>query len=106
MDRCSSSAARICWTERRSTISSPISPTWIAILRRGADYALRVDFPHGLEEKIAPDKREALRGLLSGDPRPSYQNDPKRVYGVRYADYDVRFIVKDGTLTVVDIIFE
>ena len=71
-----------------------------------ADYALKVDFPHELEEKIAPDKREALRGLLAGDPRPSYQNDPERVYGVRYADYDVRFIVKDGTLTVVDIIFE
>ena len=71
-----------------------------------ADYALKVDFPHELEEKIAPDKREALRGLLAGDPRPSYQNDPERVYGVRYADYDVRFTVKDGTLTVVDIIFE
>ena len=71
-----------------------------------ADYALRVDFPNELEEKIAPDKREALRGLLAGDPRPSYQNDPERVYGVRYANYDVRFIVKDGTLTVVDIICE
>ena len=69
-----------------------------------ADYALQVDFPGELEKKIAKEKREALRGLLSGDPRPSYQNDPERVYGVRYADYDVRFTVADGVLKVVDIL--
>lgn len=71
-----------------------------------ADYALKVDFPQMLEEKIIPEKREALRGLLAGDPRPSYQHDPDRVYGVRYANYDVRFTVSDGVLTVVDIICE
>jgi len=69
-----------------------------------ADYALSVDLSSVLEEKIAPDKREALRGLLAGDPRPSYQNDPERVYGIRYADYDVKFTVKDGVLTVTDIV--
>lgn len=71
-----------------------------------ADYALKVDFPTELEEKIAADKRDALRGLLSGDPRPSYQSDPNRVYGVKYADYDVKFTVKDGVLTVVDVLCE
>ena len=69
-----------------------------------ADYALQVDFPIELETKIAKEKREALRGLLAGDPRPSYQHDPERVYGVRYADYDVRFTVADGVLKVVDIL--
>ena len=69
-----------------------------------ADYALDLCFPKNLEERIAPEKREALRGLLAGDPRPSYQHDPDRVYGVKYADYDVRFSVKDGLLTVIDII--
>jgi len=71
-----------------------------------ADYALSVNFPPELEERIAMSKRAALRGLLSGDPRPSYQNDPERVYGVRYADYNVRFTVSDGVLTVVDILYE
>ena len=67
-----------------------------------ADYALSVDFPPELEEKIAPDHRAALRGLLAGDPRPSYQSDPQRVYGVRYADYHVKFTVENGVLTVRD----
>ena len=71
-----------------------------------ADYALDIELPQELEERIAPDKREALRGILAGDPRHSYQNDPDRVYGVRYADYNVKFTVKDGILTVVDIISE
>ena len=71
-----------------------------------ADYALDVDFPSDLEERIDSDKREALRGLLAGDPRPSYQSDPDRVYGVCYADYDVKFTVKDGVLTVVDVLHQ
>lgn len=71
-----------------------------------AEYALQVDFPSELERVIAPDKREALRGLLAGDPRPSYQNDPDRIYGVRYADYNVKFTVRDGVLHVTDILCE
>lgn len=71
-----------------------------------ANYELKVNFPHELEDRIAPDKKEALRGLLAGDPRPSYQNDPERIYGVRYADYNVRFKVEASVLTVVDIIKE
>lgn len=65
-----------------------------------ADYALRVDFPQALLAKIDEDKREAILGVLAGDPRPSYQSDPARVYGVRYARYNVRFTVENSTLTV------
>lgn len=65
-----------------------------------ADYALRVDFPQALLAKIDEDKRKAILGVLAGDPRPSYQSDPARVYGVRYARYNVRFTVENGTLTV------
>lgn len=65
-----------------------------------ADYALRVDFPQALLQKIDEDKREAILGVLAGDPRPAYQSDPERVYGVRYARYNVRFTVENGTLTV------
>ena len=68
-----------------------------------AGYALSVVFPPQLEEKIEADKREALRGVLENDPRPSYQNDPTRVYGVRFAQYNVKFTVSEGVLTVIGI---
>ncbi|MBR5287240.1 MAG: tRNA (N6-threonylcarbamoyladenosine(37)-N6)-methyltransferase TrmO [Clostridia bacterium] len=68
-----------------------------------AGYALSVVFPPQLEEKIEEDKREALRGVLENDPRPSYQNDPTRVYGVRFAQYNVKFTVSEGVLTVIGI---
>ena len=71
---------------------------------RTADYALEVVFPNELLDRIDEDKREALCGVLAGDPRPSYQNDPTRVYGVRYADYNVKFTVDSGVLTVVDVV--
>lgn len=69
-----------------------------------ADYALQVDFPQTLLDRIEETHREALLGVLAGDPRPSYQRDPARVYGVRYAQYNVKFTVADGTLTVCDVI--
>ncbi len=68
-----------------------------------ADYALQVDFPETLLERIDETHHEALLGVLAGDPRPSYQSDPARVYGVRYAQYNVKFTVADGTLTVCDV---
>ena len=61
---------------------------------------LEVVFPAELEEAVAPDHRQALRGVLAHDPRPSYQSDPERVYGVAFAGKNVRFTVKDGVLTV------
>ena len=51
-------------------------------------------------DAIAPEHRRALRGVLAHDPRPSYQSDPERVYGVAFAGKNVRFTVKDGVLTV------
>ena len=71
-----------------------------------ANYALKVLFPDELLCRIDEDKREALRGVLAGDPRPSYQHDPARVYGVRYADYNVKFTVDGDALHVIDILKE
>lgn len=68
-----------------------------------ADYALRVVFPPEMEEAVPEDKRAALRGVLQNDPRPSYQNDSARVYGVSFAGVNVKFTVDDGTLTVVGV---
>ena len=44
-----------------------------------------------------------MRQILAGDPRPSYQNDPDRVYGMEYAGYEIKFRVKDCVLTVCEI---
>ena len=45
----------------------------------------------------------SVLGLLAQDPRPSYQNDPQRVYGVAFGGYDFRFRVQDGILTVCEV---
>ena len=66
-------------------------------------HALEVDFPPELLERIKADKREAIIGILKEDPRPSYQNDPQRIYGVSFAGKNVKFTVSDGRLTVADV---
>ena len=65
--------------------------------------SLQVVFPDALLDRIPAEKREGLLSVLSQDPRPSYQNDPERVYGMEYAGFDVRFRVVGGTLTVTDV---
>ena len=67
------------------------------------DYKLQVKFPTEFMQKIPEDRREEIIKLLEQDPRPSYHNDPDRVYGVRYAKWDVKFKVKEDVLTVVGI---
>ena len=67
------------------------------------DYALKVEIEPALLNTIPDDKREGLLGILAQDPRPSYQDDESRVYGFEYAQYEVKFTVSDGTLTVIDI---
>ncbi|MCD7801820.1 MAG: tRNA (N6-threonylcarbamoyladenosine(37)-N6)-methyltransferase TrmO [Clostridiales bacterium] len=65
---------------------------------------LEVDFPEPLLERIPPEKREALIGVLAQDPRPAYQRDPDRRYGLTFAGRDVRFTVAGNTLTVVEVV--
>ena len=61
---------------------------------------LAVDFPPDLLERVPAASRDALIGVLAQDPRPSYQNDPGRVYGFGFTGLEVRFRVGDGVLTV------
>ena len=61
---------------------------------------LEVHISDDLMSEIPPDKREALIGILSQDPRPSYQNDPERVYGVSFAGFNIRFRVEENILSV------
>ena len=66
-----------------------------------ADFLLKVEFPPALLCRLPEDKREAAVGILSHDPRPSYQRTPERIYGIRFAGFDIRFQVEDDTLTVI-----
>lgn len=54
-------------------------------------------------ELLPPDRREALLGVLAQDPRPAYQSDPGRVYGMEFAGHNVRFSVSEGVLTIQEI---
>lgn len=65
-----------------------------------ADYSVSVVFPPELLERIEENKRDALFAVLENDPRPSYQNDPERVYGMGFGRHNVKFRVNQGVLTV------
>lgn len=66
--------------------------------------ALQVIFPAELNANFSADERETLVSLLSQDPRPHYQHDPKRLYGFPFLGKDVRFRVDEDTLTVCEIV--
>lgn len=68
-----------------------------------AGETLEVDIPPELLERVPPERREALRGVLALDPRPRYQEDPERVYGFGFAGLEVRFSVAGKRLTVREI---
>ena len=68
------------------------------------DYLLKVDFPAELLALIPKDKQDATLEVLSHDPRPSYQADSDRLYGLSFAGFDIRFIVEDKTLYVKEVI--
>ena len=65
---------------------------------------LDVMFPEELLSRVEPGKREGLKDLLAEDPRPAVQDDPERVYGMRFSDVEIKFVVSDGVLSVVDVI--
>lgn len=64
------------------------------------DFLLEVDFPQELLKKLPEEKRKAAVGVLSHDPRPSYQRNADRVYGLSFAGFDIRFTVAGKKLTV------
>ena len=68
-----------------------------------AAYALEVQCPQPLLDKLPENKRAALLGVLKNDPRPAYQHDPDRVYAMDFGGYRVQFQVGESMLTVIDI---
>ena len=64
------------------------------------EFLLQVEFPAELLRILPEEKRDAAIGVLSHDPRPSYQRKPGRVYGLTFAGFDIRFQVNGDVLTV------
>lgn len=71
---------------------------------RAGEFLLNVEFPQQLLQLLPEDKRDAAIGVLSHDPRPSYQRNPERVYGLPFAGMDIRFTVSEDVLTVREIV--
>lgn len=66
-------------------------------------HRLRVECPPELWEAVPAAERDGLRGVLENDPRPSYQHDPERVYGMEFSGLEVHFVVDGAVLTVTGI---
>ena len=64
---------------------------------------LEVVLPRETFHKLDPDSVDGLLEILAQDPRPQYQNDPERIYGLLYEGRNIKFRVADGILTVVDV---
>ena len=67
------------------------------------DYRVKVEIAREWMDRIPAEQQELLLGILEQDPRPSYQEDPERIYGMEYAGMEVKFTVSSGVLTVVTV---
>ena len=72
----------------------------VALLLRWREKLLAVDCPEVYLELLPEEFRQALLEVLAHDPRPAYQEDSERVYGMEFAGVNVRFRVQNGTLIV------
>lgn len=64
---------------------------------------LDVEIPAALAESMPPEELAALEDTLSLDPRPQYQDDPERVYGLLFSGREVKFRVAEGRLHVLSL---
>lgn len=65
---------------------------------------LEVRFPAHLAERLPQETVDALLEILAQDPRPSYHDDPHRVYGMEFGGYDIKFTIIDDIVSVSDVI--
>ena len=68
------------------------------------EFLLNVEFPEELLKKLPKEKRKAILGVLAQDPRPAYDTDETRLYGVEFAGFDVCFTVTGNLLTVKELV--
>ncbi len=67
------------------------------------DQRLKVEIDPEIESVLPEDLRQPVREMLAADPRPGYQNDPKRIYGMELSGYNIRFQIDKDTATVTEI---
>ncbi len=65
---------------------------------------LQVEFPEDLLQQFPEEKQKAILGVLAQNPRPAYDTDETRLYGVEFAGFDVRFTVAENVLTVRELV--
>lgn len=65
---------------------------------------LEVDFPVSLRHFFTPEELEVVIQALSLDPRPAYQKETSKKYGMPIFGYDVRFQVEENILKVFDVV--
>ena len=68
----------------------------------GHDYTVEVEIPEHIKNQLSPKLINELEQILSENPRPAYHKD-KRVYGMRYEDLNVHFIVIDSKIEVLSV---
>ena len=85
------------------TYSDSIPEAYGGFSEKVKDYQLEVVIPPECLTVVPEQKRDILCEILSQDPRPSYQEDSLRVYGMEYADMEIKFTVAEGILTVKEI---
>ncbi len=81
--------------------SHPEASNGFALEEKGAQ--VNVIFPDKLIKTIPESKRDTLVSVLAQDPRPAYQDNPDRIYGLEFAGFDVRFTVCNKELNVTEI---
>jgi hypothetical protein len=64
----------------------------------------QVEIPTELKEKLTESQIENITELLSLDPRPSYQNDEERIYGLAFEDFQIKFRYTEENIIITDII--
>ena len=64
---------------------------------------LDVEIPESFGGSMSPEERSALEDTLSLDPRPQYQDDPERVYGLSFSGWEVKFKVEGKRLCVLSL---
>ena len=70
---------------------------------RVREYRLEVEIPEQWIAIVPEEKQTVLKQILSQDPRPAYQKDSERVYGMEYAGMEIKFQVREQVLTVCEI---
>ncbi len=71
---------------------------------QGENHRLQVECSENMLEQIPKEKRAGLLECLAEDPRPAYKNEPERVYGMCFSNFEIRFTVREEILTVIEII--